>query len=333
MKKSSIVVVLIMLSYCNHVFAQADSIKTYIIDAVAIMKAKSINKAEIDWNSVKAKALTSAANSKTVRDTYPIIKEALSSLNDAHSNFYPPELVKAYTLGYRATGQTFPVIKSEMKANRYAYINLPDIGSFNNGDWNEYVNEFYSHLNTLQQQGPKGWVIDLRENFGGMLYPMYAAIAPFIDRANVVGTKDAEGSITYFNFKNDKFYEGKQASQHFSIKEKHPKKIRGPVAILVAKKTGSSAEFITAAFVGQRNATIIGENTQGLTSGNQEYKLADGAFIALTVGNIVNRTGKEYAKVGEGIAPNIVVKKSKDKNVTDQAYLSSAYQYIDQKQQ
>ncbi len=164
-----------------------------------------------------------------------------------------------------------------------------------------------------------------------MLYPMYAAIAPFLDRANVIGLKDAEGKIEHFNYKKNKFYEGKQVSQYFIIKEKEPKKVKSPIAILVAKKTGSSAEFITAAFVGQKNAAIIGENTQGLTSGNQEYKLADGAFIALTVGNTVNRTGKEYVKVGEGIAPNIMVKKYTDKNETDKAYLSAAYQYIDQK--
>jgi len=331
MYKSLIVVAFIMLSYSNKALAQADSVKTYLINALKIMQTKSVNKAKIDWNSVQLKALNSAKNAKTIRDTYPIIKETLSSLNDSHSNFYPPEMVKAYTLGYRATGQTFPVIKSEMKANKYAYISLPDIGSFNNDDWNEYVNDFYRQVNILQLQKPKGWIIDLRENFGGMLYPMYAAIAPFLDRANVVGIKDAEGKIDYFNYKHDKFYEGQQASQYFIIKEKKPKKIKSPIAILVAKKTGSSAEFVTAAFVGQKKAAIIGENTQGLTSGNQEYKLADGAFIALTVGNIVNRTGKEYTKVGEGIAPNIMVKKSTDKNETNQAYLSAAYLYIDQK--
>jgi len=331
MKKSSIVVAFMMLSYCHQSFAQADSIKNYLLDALKIMQAKSVNKARINWNSVQLKALNSAVNAKNVRDTYPMIKEALSSLNDMHSNFYPPEAVKAYVLGYRATGQTFPVIKSEMKANRYAYINLPDIGSFNNDDWNEYVNEFYRQVNILRQQKPKGWIIDLRENFGGMLYPMYAAIAPFLDQANVVGIKDAEGKIEHFNYRNGKFYEGKQVSQYFVIKQKQPKRVKSRVAILVAKKTGSSAEFITAAFVGQKNATIIGENTQGLTSGNQEYKLADGAFIALTVGIVVDRMGREYAKVGEGIAPNVKVKKSASKNETDQAYLSAAYQYIDRK--
>ncbi|WP_316757479.1 S41 family peptidase [Pedobacter aquatilis] len=331
MKKSILVVIFIMLSVVDRSFAQADSIKNYLMDALKIMQEKSVNKAKIDWNAVQHKALTGITGAKTLRDTYPVIKEALNALNDSHSNFYEPEKVKAYTLGYRATGQTFPVIKSELKANKYAYINLPDIGSFNNDDWNEYVNEFYRQVNLLHQQKPKGWIIDLRENFGGMLYPMYAAVAPFLDKANAVGIKDAEGKIEYFNYRNDKFYEGKKASQYFIIREKQPKRIKKPVAILVSKQTGSSAEFITAAFVGQKRVTIIGENTQGLTSGNQEYKLADGAFIALSIGNTVNREGKEYAKVGEGIVPNIMIKKSTDKNKINQAYLSAAYQYIEKK--
>ena len=331
MKKSLLVAIFIMLSVVNRSFAQADSIKNYLMDALKIMQTKSVNKAKIDWNAVQRKALSGVIKAKNIRDTYPIIKEALNALNDSHSNFYEPEKVRAYTLGYRATGQSFPVIKSEMKANKYAYINLPDIGSFNNDDWNEYLNEFYRQVNLLHQQTPKGWIIDLRENFGGMLYPMYAAVAPFLDEANVVGIKDAEGKIEYFNYKNYKFYEGKKASKYFIITEKQPKKIKRPVAILVSKKTGSSAEFITAAFVGQKRAVIIGENTQGLTSGNQEYKLADGAFIALSIGNTINREGKEYAKVGEGIVPNIMIKKSLDKNETNQSYLSAAYRYIDQK--
>ncbi|MFY1047650.1 S41 family peptidase [Chryseobacterium sp. GP-SGM7] len=329
--KKLITIALFTIFFSVNTFAQSDSIKVYVTQALKIMKNKSVNKGKLNWENIYSTTLAESSSAKTIKETYPAIKNALSSLNDSHSNFYPENVVKAYTLGYKATGQKFPVIKSELIENKYAYISLPDIGSFNKGDWNLYINTFYAKVNNLQKHNPKGWIIDLRGNFGGMLYPMYAAIAPFLDNKNVVGTKDAEGQIEYYNYKKGKFYEGSTATQLFQLTQKEPKPVKKPVAILVNKVTGSSAEFITAAFVGQKNAKIIGTNTQGLTSGNQEYKLSDGSFLVLTIGNIVDRTGKEYTKIGEGITPNIPIEKSTDEAKSNEAYLKKAFEFIDKK--
>lgn len=331
MKKISLILSVITTLSSSIISAQSDSVKTYITDALTIMKEKSVNKSKVNWDKIYSKTLAEASKAKTIRETFPILKNALVSLEDSHSNFYPAEVVKEYTLGYKATGQEFPVIKGELLKNRYAYISLPDIGSFNNDDWNLYINTFYSKVNELQKQNPKGWIIDLRDNFGGMLYPMYASVAPFLDHKNVVGTKDAQGKIEYFNYKNGKFYEGSKATQQFKITQKEPKPTGKPIAVLINKVTGSSGEFITAAFVGQQNAKLIGVNTQGLTSANQEYKLSDGSFLVLTIGNIVDRNGKEYDKIGEGIAPNIVIENSSDKKKTDEAYFKKAFEYLDNK--
>lgn len=329
MNKILIALTFIMALVSSEASAQKDSIEIYVTKALNIMKSKSVNKSKVNWEALYRNTLNEAAKVKTIKETYPVLEKALVSLNDAHSKFYPEEVVRAYTLGYKATGQEFPVIESKFLNNRYAYISLPDIGSFNKDDWNLYINTFYAKVNELQKQNPKGWILDLRDNYGGMLYPMYAAVAPFLDHKNVVGTKDAEGTVEYFNYKNGKFYEGPTATQIFQLKEKQPKQIKVSVAVLVNKVTGSSGEFITAAFVAQHNIKLIGVNTQGLTSGNQEYKLSDGSFLVLTTGNMVDRTGKEYDKIGEGISPDIRIEKSEDKTRIDEAYLSKAFIYID----
>lgn len=331
MKKISPFLVFFTILFANNISAQSDSINVYVTAALNIMKEKSVNKSKVNWTEIYNNTLKEASKAKTIKETYPVLKNALSALEDAHSNFYPEDVVKIYTLGYEATGQEFPIIKGELLKNKYAYISLPNIGSFNNDDWNLYINTFYSKVNELQKHNPKGWIIDLRDNFGGMLYPMYAAVAPFLDSKNVVGTKDAEGKIDYFNYKSGKFYEGAKATQQFQLKEKEPKIAKKPIAVLVNKVTGSSGEFITAAFVDQKNVKIIGVNTQGLTSGNQEYKLSDGSFLVLTIGNIVDRTGKEYSKIGEGISPNITVEKVTDTIKSNESYLKKAFDYIDGK--
>ncbi len=331
MNKFLVAASLTAVLFSTRVSAQKDSIQQYVSKALDIMQHKSVNKSKVNWEELSRITLNDASKAKTIKETYPVLKKALRALNDSHSKFYPAEEVRQYTLGYKATGQEFPVIDSRLMENKYAYISLPDIGSFNKDDWNLYINTFYAKVNELQKQKPKGWIVDLRNNYGGMLYPMYAAAAPFFDRKNIVGTKDAEGNIEYFNYKSGKFYEGPAATQFFTLKEKQPSQIKAPIAVLINKVTGSSAEFITAAFSGQKNVNLIGVNTQGLTSANQEYKLSDGSFLVLTIGNIIDRKGKEYRIIGEGIAPDIRIEKTDDKAKTNESYMITAFRYIDGK--
>lgn len=326
------IVFFILFTICaSKAVAQADSVKTYLINTLDMMKAKSVNKKKINWDSVYTNATGRAGKVSTIRATYPIIKTALRGLNDAHSDFYPPEVVKTYLLGYRATGQAFPQIKSEMLQGKYAYIAVPGIACYNYNEWDEFVNTFYAKLSALQAQNPKGWILDLRDNEGGMFYPMFAAISPFVDRKDVIGTVDPEGRYTYFNYSNGELAEGKDQPHKFKLNSSVPAKIKVPLVVLINKSTASSGEFCAISFVGQKNTTIIGCNTQGLTSGNQEYKLADGAFLKLTVGNTVDRNKKEYNKIGEGLTPTIEIKQGETQAASDAAYMTKAVEIINAK--
>lgn len=330
MKKPLILLFLVFSIYISSAFAQADSIKVYVLDALQLMKNRSVNKDQVDWEKVYATALADATNAKTIRATYPIIRNAMAQLKDAHSKFFPPEMVKAYLLGYRATGQKFPVIDTAFLANRYAYISLPSIASYNFNDWNEYVNTFYLKVAKLQQRKPKGWIIDLRDNEGGMFYPMYAAISPFLDHTRVIGMKDRAGKVLYFGYKNGKLYENNKVMHHFSINKLRLKALKEPISILINKGTASSGEFAAIAFAGQQNVSFIGENTAGLTSGNQEHKLADGAFIALTEGNTIDRLQNEYSEIGKGLIPKFKIE-AKESTKNNDLYIKKALEVLGKK--
>lgn len=309
----------------SHIYTQAqtDSVKNYVISALDLMKAKSVNKHRINWDSLYIDSRKKAENLHTVRDTYPLIKNILGTLKDAHSNFFPPEMVQAYTLGYRATGQAFPVIEAKMTENQLAYINIPGIACYHFAEWDEFVNTFYQKIEELNSHNPKGWILDLRDNGGGMFYPMLAAMSPMLDRQNAIGTVDAEGEYSFFKYDRDgNLFEGKQLIHHFNVK-KVPQRITKPIVVMVSRKTSSSGEFCTVAFAGQKNTTVIGRNTMGLTSGNQEYKLSDGAFLVLTTGNIVDRTKKEYSEVGQGFSPQVQLK-----DLSDAGYMKAAYDIL-----
>lgn len=51
----------------------------------------------------------------------------------------------------------------------------------------------------------------------------------------------------------------------------------------------------------------------------------------LTIGNTVDRNGKEYAKIGEGIAPQIKIEKAAEEEKINENYLIKAFEHINSK--
>lgn len=311
--------------------SKTDSIKLYLKEALDLMKKRSVNSRKLNWEEIYKNANAAAENAKTIADTYPIIKQTLLKLEDSHSKFFSPKLVEAYLLGYRKTGQQFPEIKSAILEGGYAYIQLPSFASFNFEEWNEYVNTFWGKIAELESKHPKGWIIDIRDNEGGMFLPMYAAISPFLNQSKVIGWKDGLGKYIFMNFKNDKFYENNLATHQFKLGGKKNKITKTPIAVLINQGTASSGEFAAISFVGQKNISFVGTKTTGLTSANQEHKLADDAFLVLTEGNTVDRNRKEYAEVGKGLQPDYPVDNMGSLKSSDDPYLKKAIEILNKK--
>ncbi len=311
--------------------SKTDSIKLYLKKALDLMKKRSVNSSKLNWEEIYKDANAAAENAKTIADTYPIIKKALLKLEDSHSKFFSPKQVEAYLLGYRKTGQQFPEMKSAILEGGYAYVQLPSFASFNFEEWDEYVKTFWGKIAALESKHPKGWIIDIRDNEGGMFAPMYAAISPFLNQRKVIGWKNGFGKYIFMNFKNGKFYENNLATHQFKLGDQKIKIARIPIAVLINQGTGSSGEFAAISFVGQKNISFVGTKTTGLTSGNQEHKLADGAFLVLTEGNTVDRNRKEYAEIGKGLQPDYPVDNIGSLKSSDDAYLKKAMEVINKK--
>lgn len=330
MKKSLVLLLLLIFNTNSQIFAQADSLRIYVTQALDIMKDRSVNKNKVDWENLYSNSLASTDTASSIRDTYSIIFDALKQLKDKHSNFYPPEAIEAYKLGYRAMGMEFPTPEFEMLEGKYAYIRIPAFAAINLEEQREYSASIQAALKQMDKQNPKGWIIDLRQNDGGMSSPMLAGIGPFIENEKAVGWKDPEGKNGYWIYRKGKVFENDDIV--FDMKRK-PIKIKNqkkPMAVLVGRNTASSGEIIAAAFVGRPNTKLIGTNTTGLTSANTEHELSNGAYLVLAEGNYIDRNKKEYGVIGEGIAPdvrleNLTEKKPKDNNTI---YLEKAKEVV-----
>ena len=151
----------------------------------------------------------------------------------------------------------------------------------------------------------KGWVVDLRKNTGGNMYPMIAGLGSLV----------GEGNLGYFVAKNRKdtwkYENGKMGSYQYTI----PPKINSSdkkIAILIGKKTRSSGEATAIAFIGKNNVKLFGQPSGGFTSANRSFRLSDGKSIALAVSFEMDRTGKEYRSE---IIPDVIIQPDANKDL------------------
>lgn len=283
--------------------------RSYLNSALALMKLHSIRKNSLDWASIYAFAYKQSESCITVAEVYPVIDSTLTLLNDQHSSFYAPEKVEGLFRGYKANGEELPRVITKIVQKGYGYIRVPHFYFANNKEWEEFVADAYHKIKKLDNVNLKGWIIDLRDNDGGMLTPLLGSIAPFIEGTKAIGIKEADGLVKHFYFSSNSVKYGDSTIYHFKTPLIELTNKDKPVAVLINNHTGSSGEFVASAFVGRPSTKLIGENSNGLTSSNTEFRLSDGAYLVITNGTLVDCNNYEYSQVGEGIKPDIKVSK------------------------
>ncbi len=328
--KKHFTLLLILLFIAQLCFAQTipDSVKTYVVRALDIMKNNSINKQKVDWETLYAQTFEATKDAQTIRDTYPAINEALLNLGDGHSKLYPPEIIKAYKeMGAAgASGEKVPMPTGTIVDGKYALITIPGFAAITNEDQLAFVDSIQHVIRKLDAQKPKGWIIDLRLNQGGNLEPMVAGLMPILGEGKSIGWADGDNKITYANYKNGVIIGLTDSLEHF-IKEPYTLKKQGqPVAVLVSGQTSSSGEMTAICFKGRKFTRIIGTPTLGLTNSNSPRELSDGAWLNLTDSNAADRNGNIY---GRKLQPDIELTLTDQAVVNSYLYISTAIRHID----
>lgn len=290
-KKVLIISLIILLASCK------SEPEVYLSNAMDIMKDNSINTKNIDWKSLKSSTLQKAKGKETIEEIYPIIDELILELNDNHSFF----IRKQAKLKNIETIQTIPEIEAKLFNKNVAYLKVP---AFNqSGDAAlEYASNIQKKIKALDRPETKGWVIDLSENSGGNMWPMYLGLAPLIGEGISGYFFDWENNNSEWGFKENAVYNGSKIK--LELENSYVlKKEASKIAIITGKRTASSGEAIVIAFKGLPTVKSFGETTAGLSTGNVVYDLSDGAKLVLTTSIMADRNKKLY---GNQISPDII---------------------------
>ena len=134
----------------------------------------------------------------------------------------------------------------------------------------------------------KGYVIDLRNNPGGLLTKAINITDFFLNDGEIVSTK------------------GRNVSETRKFFAKNGDEINGkPIIVLINYGSASASEILAGALKDHKRAIILGENSYGKGSVQSIIPLRNKGGIRLTISKYYLPSGKSISEVG--VTPDIVV--------------------------
>lgn len=288
---------ILLFANCQAQNAISPKASDYITETLDLLEQKSVNRNVIDWHQFKIDVFKKAQNAKDIKDTYPAISYAVSKLNDNHSYFRPITESES-----NAQMQPLPVLPDERTPDDIGYIRIP----FCVGTEQEhriYIAKIREKIKAQSKKKLKGWIVDLRGNFGGNMWPMLLAVEPLIGNGMLGYFIEANNSSQAWKLAKGKAYIDEQLIiQTNFLPEKDLSKQF--VAVLTDSHTASSGEAMAIAFKGRENTKSFGLATFGVSTGCVSHKLSDGSVINLAETIFADRKKTKY---GSRVIPDFEV--------------------------
>lgn len=266
--------------------------RAYLTEALDLMEANSIHRYRIDWPVLREDAFSAAEGAQVPRDTYEAIRGAIRSLGDRHSWFFPPD--HPYVTGN--VPEPIPPT-GDLLGGDMGYVQMPPFSHPQKAKADQHAEAYHRLIEDLDAARPCGWIVDLRANAGGNMYPMLTGIGPILGEGTVGYFIDADGERMEWYYEDGAagirpFPGPYPASSPYRLHDPDP-----PVAVLTGPRTGSSGEAVAIAFRGRPDARSFGEGTAGVSTGISGFPLSDGAILGITTVTMADRTGKPYGEV------------------------------------
>lgn len=173
---------------------------------------------------------------------------------------------------------------------RIGYVALPGVdGHFAD----QYQAAGAAVMRTLQSGRPEGWILDLRSDGGGDVWPMLGGIQPLLGSGTIGSFVSPPAPASVVRVTPTQLTQGGQVVIRIPAAAQRSAST-DPVVVLTGPTTGSAGEFAAIVFRGRPCTTSMGSATTGVPTGNEVFQLSDGATLILTTAFDADRTGHVY---------------------------------------
>ena len=178
-------------------------------------------------------------------------------------------------------------VKAELLEKNIGYIRLTSFNENSAGQIKKEINKFEKNKNL------KSYILDLRNNPGGLLSQAIKISDFFLDNGEIVSTKSRQQS------ENRKWF----AKKGDLTKGK-------TILVLINYGSASASEIVAGALKDHKRAILIGENSYGKGSVQSIIPLKNKGAIRLTVAKYYLPSGKSISEVG--VSPDIEIDEGSD---------------------
>lgn len=170
-------------------------------------------------------------------------------------------------------------VSSRMLAENIGYIKVTGFEEVTS-------KQFESAVDTLEKDGMKALIIDLRNNGGGLLTSTVKMLDRLLPKGLLVYTKNKQGVAEEYYAEDDEC-------------------IKVPVAILVNEHSASASEVFSGALQDKGVAKLVGTKTFGKGIVQTIFNLEDGTALKMTTSKYYTPEGRNIHKTG--LTPDIEV--------------------------
>lgn len=171
------------------------------------------------------------------------------------------------------------------KLPKIGYLRISDFGATTSKELKDAIKD-------LEKKKVAGYVLDLRNNPGGYLTAAVDVSDAFLDGGEIVSTRGREkADIERMFAKSGDLVNGK------------------PVVVLINHGSASASEIVAGALQDNGRAIVMGSQSFGKGSVQQQKPLGDGSAVHITIARYYTPSG--HSIQNEGITPDIEVLQSK----------------------
>uniref|UniRef100_A0A0E0JM26 C-terminal processing peptidase n=1 Tax=Oryza punctata TaxID=4537 RepID=A0A0E0JM26_ORYPU len=205
-------------------------------------------------------------------------KDTFVTIKVKHGNCGPFESLKVQRQLVARTPVFYRLEKRENEDSAIGYIHIKEFNAVAKKD-------LVSALKRLQNSGASYFVLDLRDNLGGLVQAGIEIAKLFLNKGDtVIYTAGRDRQV-----------------QNTIVAEREPL-ITTPLMVLVNNRTASASEIVASALHDNCKAVLVGEKTFGKGLIQSVFELHDGSGIVVTVGKYVTPNQKDIN--GNGIEPD-----------------------------
>jgi carboxyl-terminal processing protease len=170
-------------------------------------------------------------------------------------------------------------LRSDLGATPFGYIRLSQFSA-------NATEEVAQAIQSLEKKGAKAYILDLRNNPGGLLLSGIEIARLWLDEGTIVYTVNRQGLLGSFEAVGSAL-------------------TKAPLVILVNQGTASASEILSGALQDNHRAILVGEKTFGKGLIQSLFDLSDGSGLAVTVAKYETPNHTDINKLG--IMPDRVI--------------------------